>query len=219
VVRREPLNREKVLDAALELAGRHGLDGLSMRRLAKELGVEAMSLYNHVANKGDLLDGLAERVFAQVERPDPAWPWQQRVRATALSMYTALSRYPFVPLALVTDQANPTSRQALQPLDDVIAALSDAGFDDVGIRQALGTVNSVIFGSLLLVTGGFTGGVDGSTDIGPFVNTIDAGQLPHFSRMLPTLAAGVPALDFERALDLVVGGLEAAAPVSSRRRS
>jgi len=83
---RERLTREKVLDAAMALASVDGLDGLSMRRLARTLGVEAMSLYNHVANKTDLLDGIAERVFAQVEPADPAMPWAQRVRATVLNL-------------------------------------------------------------------------------------------------------------------------------------
>jgi TetR/AcrR family transcriptional regulator, tetracycline repressor protein len=84
MARREPLNREKILDAALALASKEGLDGLSMRKLAKTLGVEAMALYNHVANKTDILNGIADRVYAGIERADPQLPWTERVRATAL---------------------------------------------------------------------------------------------------------------------------------------
>jgi AcrR family transcriptional regulator len=69
--RRAPLSRERVLDAALALADESGVESLSMRKLAKELGVEAMSLYNHVASKEDLLNGLVDRVFAEIEPPSP----------------------------------------------------------------------------------------------------------------------------------------------------
>src|SRR5882757_6026785 len=90
---REPLNRERILDAALVIADEAGLNGLSMRRLAKALSVEAMALYNHVANKTAILDGLAERVFAEVETPDPALPWPERVRSLATSMHEAFGRH------------------------------------------------------------------------------------------------------------------------------
>lgn len=210
MARREPLNREKVLAAALALAGAEGLDGLSMRKLAKTLGVEAMALYNHVTNKTDILNGIAELVYAQIERPDPAQPWAERIRTTALSTYRVLSRHPVVPLALVTDQANPTSLRALQPLDDIIGALYEAGFDDDGVRQALGAVNSLIFGSLLLTTAGFareqsTHAEQDQMDV--YIRQVDPAKLPHFSRVLPALATGTPEQDFERALDLLITGL------------
>lgn len=209
---RAPLNREKILDAALILAGEQGLGGLSMRRLAKSLGVEAMSLYNHVSNKADILDGLAERVFAGVERPDPALPWPERVRAIALSMYRALSRHPVVPLALVTDQSNPTSVRALRPLDDLVGALREAGFSDADVRSALGAVNSVIFGSLLLSTGGFIGDRDtrAQQQREVYLRQVDPAQLPHFSKLLEVLPNGDPEKDFERALDMLLNGLTAA---------
>ncbi|MGN9839991.1 TetR family transcriptional regulator [Nonomuraea sp. H19] len=215
MARREPLNREKVLDAALALAGEEGLEGLSMRRLAKALGVEAMSLYNHVSNKADLLNGIAERVFSEIERPDPALPWHERVRELALSMYRAFSRHPVVPLALVTDQSNPTSARALEPLDALVGALFEAGFDDVGTWRALGAVNGLVFGTLLQSTGGFTGdpGVHaGGRQVGAYIREMDPVALPHFSRLLRGTRRGVdPAADFEHALDLLMRGLIAKA--------
>ncbi|RSM70676.1 TetR family transcriptional regulator [Kibdelosporangium aridum] len=214
MARREPLNREKVLAAALDLAGKEGLDGLSMRKLAKTLGVEAMALYNHVANKTDILNGIAERVYATIDRPDPEQHWSERVRSTALSTYRALSRHPIVPLALVTDQANPTSLQALQPFDDIVGALYEAGFDDDGVRRALGALNSLIFGSLLLTTAGFarehsTHAEQDQMDV--YIRQVDPAKLPHFSRVLPALAAGTPEQDFKKALDWLIAGLTAAA--------
>ncbi|WP_433173375.1 TetR/AcrR family transcriptional regulator C-terminal domain-containing protein [Actinoallomurus sp. CA-150999] len=215
MARREPLNREKILDAALALAAEEGLDGLSMRKLAKSLGVEAMSLYNHVSNKADILDGIAERVFGEIDCPDPALPWPDRVRALALSMYRAFSRHPVIPLALATDQANPTSETALRPLDALVGALIEAGFPDDDVRRMLTAVNSVIFGSLLLSTAGFT--VDdcaeaGGMQVDLFARRIDPARLPHFSRLLTTLPAADPQVDFERALDVLITGLVAAAP-------
>ncbi|HYQ68202.1 TetR family transcriptional regulator [Actinophytocola sp.] len=213
--RREPLNREKILDAALALAGEEGLGGLSMRRLAKALGVEAMALYNHVANKTDILDGIADRVFAEIDRADLALPWPERLRAMALSTYRVLSAYPVVPMALATDQANPTTLRAVQPVDDAIGALYEAGFDDDGVRQALGALNSLIFGALLLTTAGFARQHSGEAEqeqMDVYIRRVDPAKLPHFSRALPALAAGIPEQDFERALDMLITGLVAAAP-------
>ncbi|GGS92190.1 TetR/AcrR family transcriptional regulator C-terminal domain-containing protein [Nonomuraea spiralis] len=216
MARREPLNREKVLDAALELAGKEGLEGLSMRRLAKTLGVEAMSLYNHVSSKADLLDGIVELVFAQVEPPDPELPWQEQLRVTARNMHAAFSRHPVVPLALATDRANPTSPKAMTVLDGLVGTLYAAGFDDLGAWRALTAVNGLVFGTLLLSTGGFTGDPGthaGEEQVGLYIHALDPVRLPHFTRLLRwTRGGGVdPAADFEQALDLLIDGLVAAA--------
>ncbi|MFI9451860.1 TetR/AcrR family transcriptional regulator C-terminal domain-containing protein [Amycolatopsis sp. NPDC052450] len=215
MTRREPLNREKVLDAALALAGEEGLKGLSMRKLAKTLGVEAMALYNHVRNKTDILDGIAERVYSGIEPADPGAPWPERVRVTALNLYRALARHPVVPMALATDEANPNSLRSLRPVEDLVGALYEAGFEDDGIRQTLGALNSLVFGSLLLTTAGFTTTRRDETGQDPYLRRIDPAALPNFSRALPALAAVDPERDFTRALDLLISGLVAAAPRGS----
>ncbi|WP_241979238.1 MULTISPECIES: TetR family transcriptional regulator [Cryobacterium] len=79
-VTRERLNRERVLTAAIELADRDGLDSLTMRRLGEELGVEAMSIYAHVANKDDLLTGMVDTVFAGIELPCLSDDWRTAIR-------------------------------------------------------------------------------------------------------------------------------------------
>ncbi len=89
--RRDPLNRDRVLVAAVELADREGLDSLSMRRLGQELGVEAMSLYNHVANKEDLLDGMLDVVVAEIDPPIAGSDWKPTIRARILSARQALA--------------------------------------------------------------------------------------------------------------------------------
>jgi AcrR family transcriptional regulator len=91
--RRTPLTRERVLRAAIALADERGAQELTMRKLAKELGVEAMSLYNHVANKDDLLDGMVDMVFGEIEAPSPGGDWKAELRKRAVSTREALNRH------------------------------------------------------------------------------------------------------------------------------
>src|SRR5450759_4882179 len=90
---RTPLSRERVLRAALALADVEGIGSLTMRRLGQELGVEAMSLYNHVANKGDLVDGLVDLVFAEIDLPSEGGDWRTEMRWRAISVRNALARH------------------------------------------------------------------------------------------------------------------------------
>ena len=83
--RRTPLTRDRVLGAAVDLADRGGYEGLSMRKLGPELGVDAMALYRHVRGKDDLLDGLVEVIVGQIERPFPADDWKAALRAQAMA--------------------------------------------------------------------------------------------------------------------------------------
>lgn len=128
------LSHQLVLRAAVELADREGLDALTMRRLAAELGVEAMSLYHHVANKEALLDGVVEAVTDEVvvavaglEGPDPADDWRGAMRARILAARSVMLRHPWVPRVLVT-------RTSMNPAmigyyDGVLGVLRAGGFD------------------------------------------------------------------------------------------
>src|SRR5919202_4302256 len=87
-----PLTRQRVLRAAMALADEHGLDWLSMRKLGQALGVEAMSLYHHVANKGDLIDGMIDLVFGEIELPADEDDWKTAMRIRALSARQVLAR-------------------------------------------------------------------------------------------------------------------------------
>src|SRR3954469_22667013 len=92
--KRRPLSRDRVLRAALRLADARGCDAISMRNVAKKLGVEAMSLYNHVANKEDIVDGLVDIVFAEIEVAGPATSdWKTAMRERAHSVRAALNRH------------------------------------------------------------------------------------------------------------------------------
>src|SRR4051794_29501477 len=92
---RIPLSRERVLSAAISLADEGGIESLSMRKLAQELGVEAMSLYNHVANKEDLLDGIVESVVGEIATPSSETEWKTAIREIAVSAHETLLRHPW----------------------------------------------------------------------------------------------------------------------------
>src|SRR4051812_46928057 len=92
---RPRLSRERVLTTAVELADRHGFESLSMRKLADELGAGAMSLYHHVPNKAQLLDGMVDIVFSEIELPSTDFGWQTAMRTRAVSTREALRRHPW----------------------------------------------------------------------------------------------------------------------------
>src|SRR5947208_6807221 len=92
---RLPLSRERILHAALEVADKGGIESLTMRKLGQTLGFEAMSLYNHVANKDDVLDGILDLVLAESEPPSPEGSWDAAIRASAISVHAALRRHPW----------------------------------------------------------------------------------------------------------------------------
>src|SRR5690349_14387767 len=99
---RAPLTRDRVLRAALRMADEDGIDALSMRNLAQALKVEAMSLYNHVANKEDLLDGLVELVASEIEVPSIGGDWRASMRRRAISAHAVLMRHPWASMLLVS---------------------------------------------------------------------------------------------------------------------
>src|ERR1022692_4571016 len=92
---RIPLSRERVLGAAVAFADQNGIASLSMRKLGEAVGVEAMSLYNHVANKDQLLDGMVDKVFAEIDLPAGEADWKTAMRERAKSARQALRRHPW----------------------------------------------------------------------------------------------------------------------------
>src|SRR5215211_3610215 len=124
--RRQRLTRERVLRAAVALADEGGFASLTMRKLAKELGVEAMSLYNHVANKDDLLDGMIDIVFGEIGLPSPDGGWKASMRRRALDVRTVLSRHRWA-IGMMESRTSPGAA-TLRHHDAVLACLRDAGF-------------------------------------------------------------------------------------------
>jgi AcrR family transcriptional regulator len=112
---RVPLNRERVLRAAVAIADGRGIGSLTMRELGRELGVEAMSLYNHVANKDDVLDGMVDLVLGDVELPEDEPDWKQAMRRRAVSAHRVFALHPWA-AALVDSRES--SGPARQPYND-----------------------------------------------------------------------------------------------------
>lgn len=142
---RPPITRERIIDAALELVDRDGLDRLSMRRLATELGIEAMSLYHHVQDKSDVLDGVVARVLAEM---DPAAPsaWDERVRHVARELRRVVLAHPQVHL-LVLERAL-GSPAVVEPARQLFDALVEAPMDHDAAVRSFWITMSFVSGSL-----------------------------------------------------------------------
>jgi AcrR family transcriptional regulator len=145
--RRAPLSRDRVLRAAIALADERGAEELTMRKLAKELGVEAMSLYNHVANKDDLLDGMIDLVFSEIDVPSPEGDWKTELRKRALSTRAVLARHPWA----IGEMEGRTSHgpSNLRVHDAVLGCLRAAGFSIEMTVHAYSVQDAYIYGFAL----------------------------------------------------------------------
>jgi AcrR family transcriptional regulator len=140
----EPLSRERVLATAIALADRDGIEAISMRRLAQELGVDPMSLYNHVRDKDDLLDGVADAIVAEIELPAARDDWQATLRAMILSARATMLRHPWAARAIESRiQPGPAT---LRYMDAVFGTLLDGGFSIELGHHALHVLGSRVLG-------------------------------------------------------------------------
>src|ERR1700730_12945160 len=124
--RHAALTRERVLRAAISLADRGGIESLSMRQLGQKLGVEAMSLYNHVRNKVDMLDGMVDVVFSEIDLPASGADWRTAMRQRAISARQVLLRHPWA-IGLMESRATP-GPATLRHHDAAVGSLRTAGF-------------------------------------------------------------------------------------------
>src|SRR5947208_11386652 len=123
---RLPLSRDRILRAALELADAGGIDSISMRKLGQALGFEAMSLYNYVANKDDVLDGMLDLVLAESEPPSPSGSWRDTIREFAISIHESLRRHRWAAGLLMSPSRIRPAR--LRHMDSLLGRLREAGF-------------------------------------------------------------------------------------------
>jgi AcrR family transcriptional regulator len=144
---RPRLNKERVLDAAVELAGRDGLESLTMRKLADELGAGAMSLYHYVPNKEQLLDGMVDIVFGEIELPSTDVDWKTAMRKRALSTREALRRHPWA-IGLMEGRRNHGTAN-LRLHNAVLGCLRAAGFSLEMTVHAYSIQDSYIYGFAL----------------------------------------------------------------------
>src|SRR3954462_10366216 len=203
------LNRERILMAALELADESGIESLTMRKLGQRLGFEALSLYNHVANKDDLLDGILDLVLGETQPPSPKGGWAEAIRTSAISVHDALRRHAWSsPLLMDPGRIRPAR---LRYMDLLLGRLREAGFSAETTYVAYHVLDGHIFGFSLWETSHDYTAEEGSKFAATFAETITADAYPylheharqHFSEGPPREARA-----FEVGLDLIVDGLK-----------
>jgi AcrR family transcriptional regulator len=206
---RIPLTRDRVLEAALELADHDGIEGLSMRRLAQALGVEAMSLYHHVANKDDILGGVVDLILRDIELPAPEGDWKPAIRAFAISAHQVLRRHPWACNLLMSGPRVLPSR--LTMIDAVLGRLADAGLSGDTTDLAYHALDAHILGFTLWEAGYTVGLQDMPSDFATVVRELGLDRYPHLLEhaayhLQPP--SGSRRSAFEFGLDLILDGLD-----------
>lgn len=214
---RTPLSRERVLLAAIGLADKEGIEALTMRRLGQKLGVEAMSLYKHVADKERVLDGMVDVVFGEIGLPPDGSDWKMAMRRRAIAARDVLRRHPWA-IGLMESRTRPGPAN-LRHHDAVLGILAGAGFS---VRQATHVYNvldSYIYGFALQErTLPFSTPEELAQVGASMLPEMPADVYPHLATVATELVrSGFNYGDeFEFGLDLILGGLERLQP---RRRS
>jgi AcrR family transcriptional regulator len=212
---RIPLSRDRVLRAALELADDSGVEALTMRRLGEELGFEAMSLYRHVANKQDLLDGMLDLVLAEWQLPEGQGDdWMEAIRTTARSVHDALRRHRWAAGLLMTGSHIRPAR--LRYMEYLLGRLHDAGFDAETTYHVYHLLDGYIFGFSLWEIAYTTIAVD-SAAASKLMQTIPWDDYPQLTEHRDQhLNDGLhrEASAFDVGLDLILAGLQKTLPPS-----
>jgi AcrR family transcriptional regulator len=189
-----------------------------MRKLARALGVEAMSLYNHVANKGDLVDGIVDLVVSEIDLPSTAEDWELAIRECAISTHEALLRHPWAcSLVMSPTTARSARTPRLRYMEWLLRRLREAGFSPELTYHAYHALDSHILGFTLWQLGHSAGAKDiaGGRDLADFAATflreLRAGDYPYLAEHVEQhLAAPSGEREFEFGLDLILDGLKRA---------
>ncbi|NUO98811.1 MAG: TetR/AcrR family transcriptional regulator [Nonomuraea sp.] len=198
----EPLSRPRIVAAAIDLIEREGADAVSMRRIAADLGVGVMSLYNHVPNKDALLNAVAETVLSGIEfTDDPDAHWTDRVRAQARAFRQIAHHHPRCTMVVVSRQLH--SNAGLLPAERALATLRGAGFDGPDAVRMLRMFIAFVVGSLLRevgVTPTFAPVHRGTIEPAE----VDATLFPEVSALAPLLAECDHEAEFEFGIELLI---------------
>jgi AcrR family transcriptional regulator len=208
---RAPLNRDRVLRAAVELADEGGIGALTMQGIGRRLGVEAMSLYRHVRNKDDILDGMVDLVFAEIELPADRSSWRTVVRARSISARAALRRHPWA-ITLMESRVAPGPAN-LRSHEDTLSVLLDSGCAATMATHAYNLVDSYVLGfALQEVNLPFSDAEELAAMGDMLIAQVPADQYPNFVRVsIELLASGFDyGAEFEFGLDLILDGIERA---------
>jgi AcrR family transcriptional regulator len=215
------LSRERVLRAALAVADSGGLASLTIRSLARELGVKPMSVYYHVANKEEILDALVDIVFDEIDLPVPGGDWRVEMERRARSARAVLARHRWA-IGLLESRTAPGPAN-LRHHDTVIATLREAGFSPELIAHGYALVDSYVYGFALQEAALPFEGPDSVHEIaGPILELMETGGFPHLAEMALSyyLQPGYDFADeFEFGLDLVLDGIQVRLDRDERPRS
>lgn len=212
IKRREPLTRERVISTALRIMDEEGLDSVTMRRIGRELGVEAMSLYNHVEDKDDILSGICEHVLAQFRVPEVD-DWAEAARLGAREYRRLLRSHPNV-ITLMTEQkgafTNPESLRAYEFALEIFHRVGLTGEDAVKAFHAFG---GYILGFVTMEMGPMLGGEEGrdAQVHADMARLVGSAELPRLREALPHFIECDDDEQFEFGLDLLIDGLRARA--------
>ncbi len=205
---RIPLSRERVIRTAMNIADDSGMEALSMRKLAQALAVEAMSLYNHVANKDDVLDGITDLAVGEIEVPALGGDWKTAMRRRATSAHEVLLRHPWASL-LIASRVN-IGPAMLRYVDATIGCLHEAGFSYEMADRAWNAVDSHIYGFTLLELNFPFEPSEYATAAKQFLPMIPADKYFYMNALAQHVVDGTHygAQDFEFGLDLILDGLQ-----------
>ena len=199
---RSPLSRERILKTAIRFVDREGLEALSMRKLGAELGVEAMSLYNHVPNKSALLDGMIEVLLGELEVPPEDGDWEERIRAGYRAFRRLAHEHPNVFPLLVNRP--PETMDGAWLVEEFLRTLGEAGFDKMTALHAFRALSSYTFGYAMAEIRGFALEPNG-TRIG--AKEIPPRDFPRISELGPRLENIDHDAEFDFGLELILTGL------------
>jgi AcrR family transcriptional regulator len=203
-----PLSRERVLRAAVRLADETGIEALSMRNLADALGVKAMSLYNHVAGKDDVLDGMVDLVVGEIELPTAGADWKAAMRRRAISAHEVLMHHPWATM-LIVSRIN-VGPAMLRYMEATLGCLREAGFSSVEADHAWNAIDSFIHGFTLQKLNFPLRPADYASAAEQFLPAIPAEQYPYAHELARQVIDGDHdgLNDLTFGLDLILDGLD-----------
>lgn len=205
---RPALTRDRVIEAAVAVADRGGLGAVSMRNVGRELGVEAMSLYNHVANKKALLDGLADVAFASIALPVATAPWRDEMTIRADSARAVLSSHPWA-LGLLESRSSPGSA-VLTHHNAVLACLRTNGFSVALASHAFSVLDAYVYGFVLTEVNLPFDAADGAEEFASGIE-VPADEYPYLLELMTELVVGQDYAfgnEFRYGLDVILDELE-----------
>ena len=205
---RVPLSRERIVQAAIHVADREGLQALTMRRLGAELGVEAMAVYKHVSGKDDILDGMVELVVSLIEAPGHGMDWRDAMRRRARSARDVLTRHSWA-IGLFDSRRSMGPNQ-LRYVDSILGSLRSAGFSIDDAAHAFSLLDSYVYGHVVQEMS-MSGASEPGEPPGPALDSEALStEYPHLAEMAAHALGGTFSFDgeFEHGLEVILTALE-----------